>query len=344
MGDDRLIYTSNDKMDWRTSPCTGEYVVADDNNAVSAEYGGPNAATSGYQMWWYNPNGGYSFKRYQSHNTANGLPASATRACHFKANGWAGNQLVDGTFYNVKVRGRVAGNYLPWGAASRFRIDNTGAQCPRTKLMDIPDNPFLSCGQSRAIGNTVNVHARPVKRMNANCTYTNANRYQFRFRIPAEFVTIVKTSAVGQYWVNTSGLTCGKTYEVDVRASFDGGSNWCHTSDPYGDVCMLTTTCSFGMAEEPVGGPMESRFAMYPNPNRGDQVMLSIGSVEEGVETVSVDLYDSYGKRAITRVIAVQDGFVNTLIDLNGELANGLYLVSITAGSQAYQERLVIQK
>jgi hypothetical protein len=35
---------------------------------------------------------------------------------------------------------------------------------------------------------------------------------------------------------------------------------------------------------------------------------------------------------------------VNTLIDLNGELANGLYLVSITAGSQAYQERLVIQK
>ena len=344
MGDDRLIYTSTDKMDWRTSPCGGEYVVADDNDAVSAEYGGPNAATSGYQMWWYNPNGGYSFKRYQSHNTANGLPASATRACHFKANGWAGNQLVDGTFYNVKVRGRVAGNYLPWGAASRFRIDNTGAQCPRTKLMDIPDNPFLSCGQSRAIGNTVNVHARPVKRMNANCTYTNANRYQFRFRIPAEFVTIVKTSAVGQYWVNTSGLTCGKTYEVDVRASFDGGSNWCHTSDPYGDVCMLTTTCSFGMAEEPVGGPMESRFAMYPNPNRGDQVMLSIGSVEEGVETVSVDLYDSYGKRAITRVIAVQDGFVNTLIDLNGELANGLYLVSITAGSQAYQERLVIQK
>jgi hypothetical protein len=171
VGTDRLIYTSCDKRDWRISPCMGEYMVADDNAAVSAEYG-VNNANSGYQMWWYAPHGGYSFKRFQSHNTSNGLPASATRACHFKLNSWAGNQLVEGSFYNVKVRGRVNGVYNQWGPACRLVVNSTEAQCPRTKLMDIPGNPYLSCGQQRAIGTNVYVHARPVKRMNANCTYT----------------------------------------------------------------------------------------------------------------------------------------------------------------------------
>ncbi|MFZ1693609.1 MAG: proprotein convertase P-domain-containing protein, partial [Flavobacteriales bacterium] len=204
VGTDRLIVTSCDRRDWKLSPCGGEFVVANANAAVSAQYGVSNA-TSGYQMWWYVPNGGYSFKRFQSHNTTNGLAASATRACHFMLNGWSGNQLVEGGFYNVKVRGRVNGVYNTWGPACRLVINSTEAQCPRTKLMDLPGNQYLSCGQSRAIGANQYVHARPVRRMLPNCSWQNANRYQFRFRIPAEFVTIVKTAPVGSgnYFVNT---------------------------------------------------------------------------------------------------------------------------------------------
>jgi hypothetical protein len=344
VGTDRLIFTSCDKRDWKVTPCGGEYMVANDNAAVSAEYG-VNDANSGYQMWWFKPNGGYSFKRFQSHNTANGLPASATRACHFKLNAWTGNQLAEGGFYNVKVRGRMNGVYNTWGPVCRMVVNSTEAQCPRTKLMDIPGNQYLSCGQSRTIGTNSYVHARPVKRMTNTCAWQNANRYQFRFRIPAEFVTIVKTSAMGQYWVNTNGLTCGKTYDVDVRVSFDGGSTWCTSSDPYGDVCLLTTTCSFGMAEEGTSGTAaEARMAMYPNPNRGDQVRLSLSSVEAGLETISVDIYDAQGVRVASRRIAVQDGFVNTDLELNGALSNGLYMVSVTAGGATYNERLVIQR
>ncbi|MBK6343552.1 MAG: T9SS type A sorting domain-containing protein [Flavobacteriales bacterium] len=343
---DRLIYTSCDKRDWKISPCGGEFVVANANQDVSDEYG-VNNANSGYQMWWYTPNGGYSFKRFQSHNTSNGLPASATRAAHFQLNAWLGNQLTEGGFYNVKVRGRINGNYNNWGPACRLVVNSAEAQCPRTKLQDQPGNPYLSCGQSRTIGTNVYVHARTVRRMNANCNWVNANRYQFRFRIPAEFVTIVKTSATGKYWVNTNGLTCGKTYEVDVRASFDNGATWCHSSDPYGDICLLTTTCSFGMAEESsssAAGQSERSVAMYPNPNNGDQLFVSLSNVEEGVESINVDIYDSFGKRVAQRTIRVQDGFVNTTIALNGELANGMYLVSIAAGSAIHTERLVIQK
>ncbi|MBK9176707.1 MAG: T9SS type A sorting domain-containing protein [Flavobacteriales bacterium] len=90
---------------------------------------------------------------------------------------------------------------------------------------------------------------------------------------------------------------------------------------------------------------------MYPNPNRGDQLMLSLESVAEGVQTVSVDILDAFGKRVIARTIAVQasssrdsgDGFINTVLELNGELAAGMYMVNITAGEQVYTERMVIQ-
>ncbi|MBK8226388.1 MAG: T9SS type A sorting domain-containing protein [Flavobacteriales bacterium] len=259
--------------------------------------------------------------------------------------------LAQGVLYNVKVRALVGGVYNNWGPACRMMLNNALASCPRTKLLDLPGNQYLSCGQSRTIGSTQLVHARPVKRLvepGPTCSsafWQNANRYQFRFRIPSENITIVKTSATGQYWVNTNGLTCGKTYEVDVRASFNNGSTWCHSSDPYGDICLLTTTCSFGMAEE--GGSTtasEARVAMYPNPNRGDQLFLSLSSVEEGVESINLDIYDSFGKRVAQRTIGVQDGYVNTAIALNGELANGMYLVSIAAGSAIHTERLVIQK
>ncbi|TXI82037.1 MAG: T9SS type A sorting domain-containing protein, partial [Flavobacteriales bacterium] len=79
------------------------------------------------------------------------------------------------------------------------------------------------------------------------------------------------------------------------------------------------------------------------NPNRGDQLFVSLSSVEEGVSTVSVDIYDLSGKRAMARTIAVQDGFVNTNVELGSQLASGLYMVHITAGDKAYTERLVIQ-
>ncbi|MBK7945565.1 MAG: hypothetical protein IPJ85_09765 [Flavobacteriales bacterium] len=141
-----------------------------------------------------------------------------------------GNQLVDGDFYNVKVRGIVNNAFQPWGAACRFMINNAEANCPRTKLYDQSTAQFLSCGVTKAIASNVYVYANPVRRLQPGCaSYLNANRYQFRFRIVSENFTLIKTSATGQYLVNTVGLSCNKTYEVDVRASFDNGATWCNT-------------------------------------------------------------------------------------------------------------------
>jgi hypothetical protein len=180
---------------------------------------------------------------------------------------------------------------------------------------------------------------------------SGANRYQFRFRLPAEGFEVVierTTYTLQLNWAATTGLPLqnGKTYDVDVRASKNGGATWCTNDATWGDVCLLTisniivnpTSLTEGTQEAQPGGLL-----LFPNPNRGDLITFSLSAVEEGVNTVAMDVHDLTGKRVMTRVIPVAGGNVNTTIDLNGELAAGMYMVNIIAGTKAYTERLMIQ-
>ncbi|MBK9417010.1 MAG: T9SS type A sorting domain-containing protein [Flavobacteriales bacterium] len=341
LSNDKLLFTSCDKLDW----ISGQYVVAAPNTAVSAEWipnGANNVqdANSGYEFWIFDPNGSYSFRRFRNHATSDGFgPASATRACHMKLNNWAvANQVPANRLMNVRVRTRVNGVSGAFGPACRLAINPTLAACPQTQLMNIPGDPDFSCGATRMWGTGNLVHARPV---------SGANRYQFRFRIPAEGFSVTRTVTTYFTQLNWSVLPLqdGKTYDVDVRVSKDGGATWCSTSDPWGPVCQLTidnTPANSGNQNFAIEATA-AELRMFPNPNRGDQLNFSISAIEEGVNTVSVDIYDLTGKRMSARMIAVADGKVNTVIDLNGELAAGMYLVNITAGENTYTERLVIQ-
>jgi hypothetical protein len=122
---------------------------------------------------------------------------------------------------------------------------------------------------------------------------------------------------------------------------------WCATNLPWGDVCNVTITgspvTSAGMAVEAAVPAVAAQLSMFPNPNRGDLLNVSLSAVEEGVNTVSVDIYDLAGAVVSSRTIAVNDGMVYQVVELN-EMAEGLYMVNITAGSKRYTERLVINK
>jgi len=340
---DKLVHTSCDKLDWTS----GQYIVASPNPNVSAEFGGANVATSGYEFWFFDPNGTYSFRKFRSHAVSDGFaPNNATRACHLKINNWnVANQVPANVLMNVAVRARVNGVNGAYGPVCRFMIDPVRAACPFAKLMDIPGNQYLSCGSTRAWGPGNYVHARPV---------TGANKYQFRFRISGEPFEVVRTSNtyfVQLNWI-TSPLQDGVTYDVDVRVSKNNGASWCTdpvpVALPWGDVCVLTidNTPANGGNQNMFGdGRSESSegLRMYPNPNRGDQIHLSLEEVEYGSGTMSLDIFNLTGKRMVSRTIAVSDGPVNSVIDLNGALASGLYIVNITAGGQRYTGRLVIQ-
>ncbi|MCU0318861.1 MAG: T9SS type A sorting domain-containing protein, partial [Flavobacteriales bacterium] len=343
-----LIFTSCDKLDW----ITGQYMVAAPNPAVSAEWivGGSNAVqdnNSGYEFWIFDPNGSYSFRRFRSHNVSDGFgPASAIRACHMKLNNWAvASQIPQNVLMNVRVRTRINGVNGEFGPACRMAINPVLAACPRTNLMDIPGNQFFSCGVFRNWGAGNYVYARPV---------SGANRYQFRFRQPAEGFEVVRTATTYFVQLNwaVNPLQNGETYDVDVRISRDGGLTWCTSSDPWGNICQVTigqpqvnTTSTMVDDQRSVGSePVTASVAkLFPNPTRGDLVTLTMTELAADVNTVNVDIFDLYGKRVMARTIAVADAGVNTVLDLNGSLAAGMYLVNITAGDAVTTERLVVQ-
>jgi hypothetical protein len=346
MGDLEPIYSSCDKYWWRT----GEFFVATPDDDVSAEWieGAANTAqstTSGYEFWFFNPNGGYSFRRFRSHRLSDGFgPASAVRACHMKVNNWAvANHIPEFDLMNVRIRTVINGVSGLWGPACRFVRDEALSQCPPTKLMDIPGNQFLSCGQFRQFGVPgQRIHSRPV---------AQATEYQWRFRIPAENTEIIRSST--SYFLNLNWgpgiappLEPGKTYEVDVRAFRNGA--WCvdplNPDSVWGDICLLTiqnTPAQGGNQNLALAG--EGEFNLWPNPNRGDQFWVNMEGIADDVLAVAVDIHDLTGKRVVAREIPVTDsGMLYTVIDLNGDLANGVYLVSIIAGDKRYTERLII--
>jgi len=373
IGDDHLIISNCDKLDW----VTNKFIVCNEDPLVSAQYtAGWSLANyhSGYVFWFYDPNGSYSYRRLRNHANSDGYGTGATRACHFRLNAWTDSpgspHLPEGVLLNVRVRARVSAVNQEWGPACQFKMDAALAACPRVNLQDNPALNEYSCDVNRVFGGsnhwTNRVTAsqpQPVPGVSSSLV-----RYQFRFRIPGEEVCIVRppqtSPRVFMNWSAASGqqLECGKQYEVDVRVSLDGGANWCfdvatpscvEPVTPWGKVCMVNITSSTYCPGELQGGsssmatdPSTSSgsVTMYPNPNRGDQLYINLSAVDADVNTVSVDIYDLTGKRVTARTIAVQDGFVKANIDLNNELAGGLYMVNITAGDKTYTERLVIQK
>ncbi|HRH71398.1 MAG TPA: GEVED domain-containing protein, partial [Flavobacteriales bacterium] len=380
VGVDAPIFSSCDKEDW----VNYQFLVATENPVVSAQFLS-NPTNSGYEFWFFNPNGTYSYRRFRSHSTSDGTGSGPTRACHFKINRNVplppGNQATNqeipySTLLNVRIRGRANGNNLTFGPACRFKIDYSQAACPVVKLQDNPAvTTDFSCGVSKNFGGanaTINkITATPPQFTPA--APAGQVRFQFRFRVPGEidnelsnpWACIVRppqTSATLYLnWTTGQKLKCNTTYEVDVRVSKDGGATWCVggattnpadcgvTVSPWGKVCNVTIGTSTFCPVELAGGSNNlavqgnGTLTMFPNPNRGDQVFISLSEVATGVNTVSVDIFDLSGKKVTTRAIAVQDGNVNTYLKLNGDLAGGMYMVNITAGDKTYTERLVIQ-
>ena len=368
VGDDKPIFTSCDKLDW----VDNKFIVASPNADVTAQFGISNN-TSGYEFWFFDPNGTYSFRRFRNHATSDGTGTGATRACHFRINGWTNTvstpHIPANVLMNVRIRARVAGAPEPFGPACLFKIDAARAACPLTKLQDNPADADFSCGISKTFGGA-NSASNKLVAAAPQFTPTVAStsvRYQFRFRIPGEYpaagsciVRPAQTSpTIYLNWTSGDKLKCNTQYQVDVRVSKDGGATWCiagaeptcsATPTVWGKVCNVNIGASTFCPGPAQGGGNNfaaegnnSEFTMYPNPNRGDQLFLSLAKVADGVQTVSVDLFDMTGKRAMARTIGVQDGFLNTALDLNGDLAGGVYLVNITAADKTYTQRLVIQ-
>jgi hypothetical protein len=333
MGVDRPIFTSCDRYWWES----GNYLVATVNPAVSAEFGITNA-TSGYEFWFFDPNGGLSFRKFRNHATSDGFgPNNAARACHIKLNNWAvANHLQDNVLYNVRIRGVIDGTELPYGPACRVTLDPVLNACPPTSLNDIPGHPNFSCGATRVFGGPNS----PANRVYAR-SVAGANKYEFEFTNPGEgYAATVQSNTVIRHlnWSVAPPMNPGSIYQVRVRASKDGGATWC----AWGWPCDVTIAPGAAPGGENFAGLGQTGVVLWPNPNNGGQLWMEVAGLAQDVRTFAVDVHDLSGKRVAGQEVQARQGALQ--LDLGGALKAGTYVVIVTAGDQRHVERLVIME
>jgi len=341
VGPNDLLYTSCDKYFWKA----GEYIVCNEDLDVATEWvpNGANAVqsgTSGYDFWFYDPNGGYSYIRQRRHNVSDNFGSvGSSRTCHMKVNNWASaNHIAENAALNVRIRAVVNNQPKNWGPACRFQRNEALGNCPPTLLFDIPGYFAYSCDVFRDFTtNSANrLYARPV-----------AGATKYRFTITnAELVSPIVREVTTYYltlgWGPLLGepLQPGQSYDVTVEA-FKGGV-YCQA----GRSCMVTINNMASGGQQNLalrGSADEPRIEIFPNPNSGDQINVRMHGIQEVNGTMSFDMYDLSGKRVLSRTLVAQDGMLNATVAVNGELANGMYMVHVTAGEYVHTERVVIQ-
>jgi len=349
VGNTKLLDTHCDVETWLPT----SVVVCNEDPLVSAQWQVGDQTNDGYQFWFFDPIGAYTRKVFRSHAASGGLgPPDATRACRLDLGTIITDPLPTGTLLNVRIRSRVNGLNSAWGGACRFRLDPVAAQCPPARLVDYA-GPLLSCGTiGRHVNGTDRLYARPVTRL-VNGNTQVADQYQFEFSLPSENYSHVAANTSA--WVTLAPWTVGPllcgpvTYNVRVRASFNGGNSWC----PWGAPCPVLIINN----SPPLCGPSEGNrhadatdpeyvhaLLIWPNPSNGDQLFITIADLGEEVPTASIEVIDVFGKRVMNELVSVDGSALNTVLDLKNGLSEGLYVVNITASGSTFTERLVIAK
>jgi hypothetical protein len=258
--------------------------------------------------------------------------AVALRPTYLRLNSLTTNPVPPYLLLNVRVRQQIAGVLGTFGSACRLKVD---PPCTTTQLttVGVPINPGASCGATGVVIAGGQLYADIV---------TGANKYQFEFTRPgySRLIAVTSRTLTLSVW-QTKPLQCGLAYTVRVRASFDNGTTWC----AFGSTCTITTENCPAIA----GGDDRdlitvngSDLTVWPNPNRGESLRLSIDELGATYETATVDITDMFGKRVMAQTIAVQGNTLNTVLELP-DMAAGMYMVNVTVGENTYMKRLMIQ-
>lgn len=332
MSTQQAIFSSRDKLDWLPT----DFVVASPNAEVSAQWGVGDQTDDGYEFWFFDPNGSYSIRRFRNHATTGGYGNGAARACYQRLS-WSTSAppLPQQVLLNMRIRARVNGLNGEWGPACRLMVDPVAASCPYTKLMDIPGNPFYSCGVTRTRAQRVT--ARPVR---------GANRYQFEFsNLDLGYQRTLTSTSYHQNlnWA-TAPLVAGYTYNVRVRISRDGGATWCS----YGESCPVTIVAPSNLAPQEESAAFTKSAGhetpvvnLWPNPSNGRQVELNVSGLD-GSEHALVTVHDLSGRVVHQQQLAPADGPVQTTLQFTNTLPGGQYVLRVQGDQLQVTERMIV--
>jgi Secretion system C-terminal sorting domain len=140
------------------------------------------------------------------------------------------------------------------------------------------------------------------------------------------------------------GLVAGATYDVRVAPVFsygDGafGSTDCISIVGVGGMIEMTNEGNV-IAQVKLENTTSSTVMVYPNPNRGDMINLSLENITD--EVVTVDVIDMFGRVVFAQQYTIE-GALNTVITFDNQLSSGMYLLNVQTSAGLITERIMVQ-
>ncbi len=135
-------------------------------------------------------------------------------------------------------------------------------------------------------------------------------------------------------------IEAGRSYSVRVRPTYLN----LQIDGDYGAACEISIVESNGMSALQSGGNQEgkeSTFDMYPNPNDGNEVVVSLKNLTNGQNEAQIRIYDFVGKLVMNHQVIGEGQQMTVQLPLV-DLANGVYVFKITVNEKPLTAKKLI--
>ena len=131
-------------------------------------------------------------------------------------------------------------------------------------------------------------------------------------------------------------------WDVEIRPNFSYGDG---VYGPSRRIQVVGTSASGELLYDVVDAAKSKEetkaveVAVYPNPNNGELMNISLSGLEKG--QLQIRVLDAAGRAVTTRAYAVE-GSLQTTLTFEQKLSSGVYMVEMTNGGNVKTERLVV--
>ena len=264
--------------------------------------------------------------------------------------------LTPGTVYFCRARADQGANGFTddhFGTGCEMGLDvNNVPGC--TQLIDNNTLPTHSCGVTKRFGGSDKIWAVPV---------IGGTQYRFSFTGPIDPDgpnPVLATDTVGVDNFNDPPVNTTRNI---IRTSYVCPLNWATYTLVNGGVYTVKVevfanglwggfcgaTCGLNIVNPPAqqGRAIEENtgmagITMYPNPVRDGRVQLMIDGLADEDQAISVEIFDLYGKRVQAEQFRTEGTSFSTVLELDGSMAAGVYLVNISVNGVMTTRRLSV--
>ena len=266
--------------------------------------------------------------------------------------------LPAGCMYNVLV---TAIYTIPNGAGVNEVFEMPAAN-PTT--ITISANPLTSLRTSDQCAAGTRFRGSVVASLPWVCGVTNW-RWRFTEVNPLTLQTvglpIEQNRGAASNYLNLNNVTAlqyGKTYAVQTSPIY----TYTGTNYQWGPVTYMCIVGSAGMIVDPMedaaqdsekdamqgalqglseGAMQEMELSVFPNPTNGTNLNISISGISS--DNVQLKIFDAMGRKIQSERYVV-DGTLQTELNFQEELSDGLYLIEVTSGLETRSLRVLISK